>query len=125
MSYLNRLIHKLAIVTPTGTSEPDEYNLPVPGEPDVALVRGLIQPKSAREMADMASAGTELSDHRIFLPLMDEPANGAWISDNQDTPELGRRYHITGVEAFRFGRSPHLEVDARLIRSVPALAEGS
>jgi hypothetical protein len=111
----NRLIHSLAIVTPTRdvSGEDDEYGHPVPGEPDIDLVAGLVQPKSVREVALTSQAGAEIGDYTIFLARR-ELAGAAYI---RFEPDDGDRYEITGVRDFNFGRLAHLEVDARRIRS--------
>lgn len=116
MSYSARLIHALAIVTPTDdvSTTTDDYGQPVEGEPTVTEVRGLIQPKSAREIALISQAGAQLSDHRVFL-LPDAPVENA--SYIRYEPDDGDRYEITGIRYFNFGRTPHLEIDARRVRS--------
>lgn len=112
---MDRLIHSLAIVTPTHevSGSLDEYGHPVAGEPDVDLVAGLVQPKSAREVALTSQAGAEIADYTIFLARRDL-AGAAFI---RFEPDDGDRYEITGIRDFNFGRLAHLEVDARRIRS--------
>jgi len=118
MSFTARLIHTLAIVTPTDDVDldVDEYGQPVPGIPTTVLVRGLIQPKSTREVALISQGGPALSDHTIFL-LPRVVSTAAYI---RYEPDDGDRYQIVGVRYFNFGRSPHLEVDAKRVVS-PAL----
>ena len=115
MPFANRLIHDLAIVTPTQNAEEelDDYGQPVAGEPDVDLVSGLVQPKSAREVALISQAGAEVSTHTVFLTLQD--LTGA--SYIRFHPDDGDRYEITGVRRYDFGRSPHLEVDCKRVKS--------
>ena len=122
MTFAARLIHPLAIITPVPTSDADEYNHPVQGEPAMSTVNGLVQPRKAREIALSTDAGAELADYVIFLPLMSHPAAGAWIRDDPDT---GRRFDIVGVEPRNYGRSPHLEVLARLVTSAVGTGPGS
>lgn len=111
MSFRARLIHELTVErTPRDQDTPDEYGQPTAGEPDETPVRGLVQPKSAREIANTQSAGAEISDHTIFLAPMDLDPADAIVHGS-------RRFAITGIRSFEFGRSPHLEVDARLVRS--------
>ena len=116
MSFRARLIHDLAIVTPTVGVEDDvdEYGQPVEGEPDVDFVSGLIQPKSTREVALISQAGAALSDHTIFLALTATVETRSYVRFEPDT---GERFEVTGIRTFDFGRSPHLEVDARRIVS--------
>jgi hypothetical protein len=111
MSFAGRLIHKLAIVTPTFAD--NGHGQAVPGTPAATAVPGLVQPKTARELATTSQAGAEISTHTVFL----EPraiADGAWIRFD---PDDGRRFDITGIRAFEFGRRPHLEVDARMVKA--------
>lgn len=115
MSFAGLLVHPLAIVTPaaaTPTSD-DEYGQPVAGTPDVDLVNGMVQPKTAREIAQVNQAGAEFSDHTIFL-LPRHIANAAYI---RDQPDAGRRFDIIGIRSFEFGSVPHLEVDVKLVGS--------
>lgn len=128
MSFGARLIHSLAIVAPTfpDSDDVDEYGQPVPGDPTVTAVRGLVQPKTARELAAVSQGGAESSDHTIFMLPRRLPA-AAYI---RDEPDAGRRFDVVGVRSFEFGRSPHLEVDAKLVGSTegPAVSgevEGS
>lgn len=118
MPIADRLIHRLAIVTPTRdvSENTDEYGQPLPGEPETVLVRGLVQPKSAREVALTSQAGAEVADHVIFLARQ-ELSPAAYIRFD---PDDGDRYEITGIRDFHFGTDPHLEVDCRRVVS-PAL----
>jgi hypothetical protein len=113
MSFSSQLVHPLAIVTPV-PAEPadvDEYGQPTAGTPVVELVSGMVQPKTARELAQANQAGAEIGDHTIFL-LTRRLSNAAWI---RDEPDSGRRFDIVGIRSFEFGSAPHLEVDARLV----------
>lgn len=115
MSLGARLIHPLAIVTPF-VPDPDvvdEYGHQVEGTPDVIQIRGLVQPKTAREIAAVTQAGAEYSDHTIYL-LPRRVSGAGYIRDD---PDAGRRFDIVGVRSFEFGRSPHLEVDCKLVGS--------
>ena len=112
MSFGGRLIHTLTHVrTPRDMGDVDDYNQPEDGTPVETSVRGLVQPRAASEMLDYRSAGSEVADHVIFLAPMDlDPADSFLYA--------GERYQISGIRSFLFGRTPHLEVDAR--RVVPA-----
>ncbi len=115
MSFAGLLVHPLAIVTPIAASpaSDDEYGQPTAGTPDVDVVRGMVQPKSAREIAQANQAGAEIGDFTIFLlPRQLDPA--AYIRDN---PDRGRRFDIVGIRSFEFGSQPHLEVDCKLVGS--------
>lgn len=113
MSYTTRLIHDLTLVNPRRDSGLglDDYGHAEVGLPEETAVRGLVQPKDAREIALMSQAGAEISDHTVFLSPMDIPT-GAWIRDAD-----GNRLDIRGVRRFAYGHSPHLEVDAQMITS--------
>lgn len=111
MSFAARLIHRLAIVSPTVEATFDEYNHSVPGDPVVVEVAGLVQPKSVREMPLVDQGGAMVADHTIFL-LPQPLSSGAYI---RFVPDDGDRYEIRGIRSFEFGRSPHLEVDARRV----------
>ena len=118
MPISDRLVHLLTIVTPTDDvgDATDEYGQPIPGIPTTVLVRGLIQPKTTREVALISQGGPALSDHTIFL-LPQVVSTLAYI---RYEPDDGDRYQIVGVRYFNFGRTPHLEVDAKRVQS-PAL----
>lgn len=113
MSYADRLVHDLTLVVPQRDSGGllDERGMPEVGLPDETSMKGLVQPKTVREIALTNQAGAEIGDHTVFLQPMEIPT-GAWIRDAD-----GRRLDITGVRRFDFGRTPHLEVDARVVTS--------
>jgi hypothetical protein len=115
VSYAALLVHPLAVVTPT-TPDPDDvddYGQPLPGTPATVVVHGMVQPKSAREIALASQGGAEIGDFTIFLPSM-RLSGAAYI---RDEPDGGRRFEIVGVRSLEFGSVPHLEVDAKLVGS--------
>jgi hypothetical protein len=117
MPVTDRLVHALAIVTPTDdVGDPtDEYGQPLPGIPTVLLSAGLIQPKSAREMALVSQAGPQLSDHVIFLPAGTAIESASYV---RFEPDDGDRYEVTGIRSYAYGTvNDHLEVDCRRVRS--------
>lgn len=120
MSFRSQLVHRLALVAPTDSGELDADGMPVQGDQAVTPVRGLVQPKAiladARDRALGGEAGPLIGSHVVFLELMTIPA-GAWISDNPDDVDAGRRYNVVGVRRYEFGSSPHLEVDVQLVTS--------
>jgi len=117
MPISDRLVHDLTIVTPTddvGTAT-DEYGQPVAGIPTSTNVSGLIQPKSAREIALISQAGAQISDHTIFLLRTAPVENASYIRFATDD---GDRYEITGIRDFAYGTTnDHLEVDCRRVHS--------
>jgi hypothetical protein len=115
VSYAALLVHPLAIVTPTNAAPAavDDYGQPVPGTPTTTLVQGMVQPKTAQEVALTSQGGAEIGDFTIFLPSM-RLSGAAYI---RDEPDGGRRFEIVGVRSLEFGSVPHLEVDAKLVGS--------
>lgn len=115
MSFPGLLTHPLAIVTPA-TPDPDNvdgYGQPVAGSPTTELVNGMVQPKTAREVALASQGGAEVGDHTIFL--LPRRINAAAFI--RDQPDAGRRFDIVGIRSFEFGSVPHLEVDVKLVGS--------
>lgn len=112
------LTHSLALVTPTSSGSLDDYGQPVPGDPVTVLLPGLIQPLTAREVAQINQAGAEVYDHRVYLRLRADPAPGAYI---RFEPDDGDRYEVVGTSRYNFGNIQHLEVHVQRVVS-PALA---
>jgi head-tail adaptor len=113
VSFDDRMIHSLAIVrTPfvDTLAGRDEYGQPVRGTPVATTVRGLIQPKSAREMAQFNQAGATVSDHTIFM----RPTNVIGADYIRFEPDDGRHFQIVGVRDAA-GLGHHLEIDANLV----------
>ena len=122
MPIADRLVHALAVVTPTTDSTLDEYGQPVAGEPIVELVDGLVQPRKVQEIALAHQAGAEIGDHVIFLPLGDH-TSAAFV---RFEPDDGVRYDIVGIRRVEFGTaSDHLELDCRRITSAALAVEAS
>jgi hypothetical protein len=81
-------------------------------------VKGLVQPRRAQELPDSRSAGAEVSDHVVFLPVGTDLVHA-------DAIDWGdRRLQITGIRPFEFGRLQHLEVDARLVTATAVTNDG-
>jgi hypothetical protein len=97
----------------------DEAGQPVAGDPTSTDVIGLVQPKSASEMDDFRSAGSQVADHTIFLP------NGTDVRGSDAIVQGARRYSVTGIRRFEFGTLAHIEVDATLVTSTPVAVAGS
>ena len=74
---------------------------------DLAEVRGWVQPKSARELAQLSQAGPVTSTHSVYLWLTDVTAADRLVYD-------GDTYQVTGIidEA---GVGHHLKLDCRLV----------
>lgn len=116
MPFAARLIHSLTIVRTTfddTESARDEYQQPAESTETIE-VRGLVQPRSADEIADSRSAGAEIATHVVFLqPIPLYPADALLWNDTD------QRLEITGIRSFLFGRSPHHEVDVRSVTPAP------
>lgn len=107
MSFAARLVHTVTIVRSTfdDTDPDDEYGQPSVTTQELAT-RALIQPKTAREMADTRSAGSAVADHTIFmLPRL-------LYGSDEIVDSGGQSYKVVGIRSFEFGRTPHLEIDA-------------
>lgn len=113
MSFRGLLRHQLAIVTPGGSDMDNlgDDGFPVPGEPSVLLVPGLVQPRDAHEIRSPLDEGANLSDYIIFLEVIPLSAAAYITFADDDGPITGAaRYQINGIQPFLFGRDPHLEV---------------
>lgn len=132
MTYPNLLVHQLAVVTPVPIGDPtlatslDDDGQVQPGTPIVTLVRGMVQPRTAREVAQALEAGAEVADYTIFLKPMRLSAS-AYITDANGSGPLsgGRRFQIQGIRSYEFGTVPHLEVDCLLVGSTEGPTVGS
>lgn len=115
---MSMFIHNLThIRTPRSMTTPDDYGQPTDGTPvETTGIFGLVQPRAAREMDDHRSAGAEVADHVIFLPI------GTDVDSTDAFEKDGERYEVLGVRRFDFGGLAHLEVDARRVsgREVPS-----
>jgi hypothetical protein len=111
-----RFVHTLTHVRTPYSGADDDYGQPAAGVAVETEVQGLVQPRTVREMEDSRSAGVDIGDHVIFLPLMDVRGADAFERD-------GDRFEVLGVRRFDFGRLKHLEVDCRRIEADPV--EGS
>lgn len=81
-------------------------------------VRGLVQPRRAVEIPDHRSAGSEVSDHVVFLPLGTDLVHADAIVWGD------RRLQVVGIRPFEYGGLPHLEVDTRLVTSTAVTNTG-
>ncbi len=119
---MSKFIHPLSIVRVEYDDTPanrDVAGQPAAGSPSSTDVLGLVQPKSARELDDFRSAGSQVADHTIFL-MPGTDIRGA------DTIVQGvRRYSVTGIRRFEFGGLAHIEVDAMLVTPSPVTVGGS
>jgi len=118
VSFAARLIHSLTLVSAAYSGTDDEYGQPATGTVTSTAVKGLVQPKTPREVADYRSAGVAVADHTIFLQPMA-------LSEADHFLHGSNRLEIVGIRNYAFGRTPHLEVDARRIGDEAVVVEGS
>lgn len=105
----SRLVHRLAIERATDGAV-DEYNQPSRVWSTIAEVPGLIQPKTAREVAQLNQAGAVVSTFTIYLrPTEVQPSDR--ITAIVGPPGT---YEIDGVRD-EAGLGHHLKADARQV----------
>lgn len=92
-------------VDDAGTPVLDDFGQAVSAEATVATVPGLIQPRSARELAQIASAGVPIGDHVAYLRPLASIATDCWI----EPVEIPFRFDVVSV-ADAGGRGHHLEL---------------
>jgi hypothetical protein len=107
MAIASRLIRTL-VIERASDGAVDEYNQPSRIWATLATVRGLIQPKRAREVAQLNQAGAVVSTHTVFLAPTDVREADRILADD------GQRYEIDGVRDAA-GLGHHLELDARTV----------
>jgi hypothetical protein len=132
VSFGSLMVHPLAIVIPNALADPTiaanltEYGQAEPGSATVTLVRGMVQPRKAREAALTTEDGAEIADYTIFLQ-MQSITGAAYIVDADAGGPLagGRKFQIQGIRPYEFGSVPHLEVDCLLIGNTEKVSVGS
>lgn len=111
MPLTDRLVHSLAIVSPSDSGDVDDYNQPVEGEPVTVELQGFLYPRRADEVSQANEAGAEVADHDVIFNLRDIPTTG-YI---RFAPDDGVRYQIQGAEPYAFGRDPLVVVHTRRV----------
>lgn len=111
-----RLVHSLAVVTPRADRDGDldEYGQPLSGEPEVVAFSGLLQPRSAREVALSSQGGATVATHVCFAPRSVAVSTAAHI---RRVPDDGIRFEVTAVRDLAFGGLAHKEIDLRVVGS--------
>jgi hypothetical protein len=114
MSVVDKLIHSIEVWHPTfDEDDRDERGQPAVsyGDEPVASVRGLVDPKTAREVQLLSEAGPVVADHTIHLMLPLELSERDRL--DRVIGETRISYEVVGIRRFDFGSFPHLEVDAK------------
>jgi hypothetical protein len=119
-------IHTLVIERPFGvdvdldaTVDVDQYGQPVRTfDTTFATVKGLIQPKTDREIALASQAGADVGDHTIYMARTD-----ITTSDRLRATD-GSVYQVRGIRDHNFGNLAHMAIDAQRVQSA-ALVVGS
>jgi hypothetical protein len=110
VSFDDRLVHDLIIERPTDGAA-DDYNQPARTWSTLAAVKGLIQPKTAREVAQFNQAGAVVSTYTIYLrPTEIQPSDRVRIAAGV----MAGTYEIDGIRNAA-GLNHHLEADCRLV----------
>jgi len=135
MGFAERLIHDLVIERPEhlldgGEEDLDEYGQPERTFVQLEAVKGLPQPKSAREKALISQAGVALSDFTIYLLPTDltnadrirHSAADCPVPAPADLPDA--IFELKGLPRNAAGIGHHLEVDCLFVASA-TVVEGS
>jgi hypothetical protein len=110
MSFESQLIHTLVIERATDGAV-DEYNQPSRTWATLSQVPGLVQPKTAREVAQLNQAGAVVSTYTIFLrPTEIQPSDRVRVAAGL----MAGTYEIDGIRDAA-GHGHHLQADARQV----------
>lgn len=110
MSFDSQLLHTLVIERATD-GPVDDYNQPSRVWATLSEVAALIQPKTARELAQLNQAGAVVSTFSIYLrPTEIQPSDRVRSSDDG----VAGSYEIDGV-LNQAGRDHHLKLDAHMV----------
>lgn len=110
MSFDSRLLHTLTIERPTDGIV-DGYNNPTTTYAELATVAGLVQPKNAREVAQLNQAGATVSTYTIYTrPTEIQPSDRVRV----DAGPMAGTYEVDGVRDAA-GLGHHYEIDARMV----------
>ncbi|HEY5275075.1 MAG TPA: head-tail adaptor protein [Coriobacteriia bacterium] len=103
VSFDDRLIHQLVVMRMAATGSTDDYGQPIMAATTVATVPGLIQPRSAREVALASQAGAAIGTHVGYMRPLAGLTTRDWIEHD------GQRYDIVSVPDAA-GLGHHLEL---------------
>jgi hypothetical protein len=96
-------------VDDAGSVSVDEYGQPVVGETTVATIRGLIQPRSAKEVQFSTGAGPVIGNHVLYCGLVAGLTTDCWIDFGT------RKFEVLSI-ADAAGLGHHLEVALQEIK---------
>ncbi len=110
MSFDSRLIHTLILERPTDGTV-DDYNQPTTAYATLASVPGLVQPKTADEVAQLNQSGVVVSTYTIYLrPTEIQPSDRVLVASGG----MAGTYEIDGVRD-EAGLGHHLKLDCRQV----------
>ena len=109
MAIESRYIHTLVVKRAVSTDVLTAYGQPVVVETTVATVRGLIQPRRAREVALASQEGADIGDLCGYMDPLPGLTTRDWIERD------GLRYDILSI-ADAGGVGHHLELGLRLVQ---------
>lgn len=99
---------RVAAVDGQGHAVLDDYHQPTYGTTTVATVAGLVQPRTAREMAALSQAGASVSDHVGYMAPLASLGTDCWIE------VAGIRFDVVSI-ADAAGLGHHYEVGLRRV----------
>lgn len=91
MAIQSRYLHSLVVKRMVPTGSLDGYGQPVSTEATVATVPGLVQPRSARELALASQAGVVVGEHAGYLDPLAALGTDCWIE------VAGVRYDVVAI----------------------------
>jgi hypothetical protein len=108
VSFDDRLRHSLTIRRNVPTGALDDYGQPVTAETTITTVAGLIQPRSAREVALASQAGAVVGTHVGYIRPLAGLTTADWIEHD------GVRFDILSMPDAA-GLNHHLELGLRQV----------
>jgi len=100
------LPHQLTIQRATDGT-PDDRGVPAQTWATLATCSGWVQPKNARELAQLSQGGPVVSDHTVYM----------WPTDITEGDRIvygAQTYEVEGITD-EAGIGHHLRIDARLV----------
>ncbi len=103
MSIQSRYRHTLVVKRNAATGAFDDYGQPVVAETTLATVKGLIQPRTAKEIALTSQAGSVIGQHVGYMDPLTGLGTDCWIEHD------GARYDVLSMPDAA-GLGHHLEL---------------